>query len=383
MSQPSFDRYFPALDGLRGLAILLVIPHNADVFNGGPLWPAAMLAHVGWVGVQLFFVLSGFLITGNLLDSQNAQNYYQSFFARRVLRIFPLYYGVLIVAFLILPHLTTLPAEVLESQRHQIWLWTFMVNWTEPFGRSVEGFSHFWSLAVEEQFYFIWPFLLHGRSPKAVFRLSAGLMVAAFAIRCMLVLLGARNGVLYMFTFCRMDALAAGAAAAAIIRRPESLEIVQRHARRWLLVGLVVAACGALPTDFYALEGAGTYTVGYSALSLAFAAFILAGVVPPAGVGDFYQRLLKLAPLRAVGKYSYGMYIFHMFIIVGAGSSILGWMKPAFPVWYPVVYALLIALLSYGVAFASYHCFEKHFLKLKRRFKPLPSATLQPSTSNA
>ena len=96
MNQIRTDRHFSALDGLRGLAILLVIPHNADAFHG-TLWPAAILAHLGWIGVQLFFVLSGFLITGNLLDSRNAPNYYRSFFARRVLRIFPLYYGVLIV----------------------------------------------------------------------------------------------------------------------------------------------------------------------------------------------------------------------------------------------------------------------------------------------
>lgn len=383
MNQAPFDRHFPVLDGLRGLAILLVIPHNADVFSGGMLWPAAMLAHAGWVGVQLFFVLSGFLITGNLLDSRHAPNYYQSFFARRVLRIFPLYYGVLIVAFLVLPHVTTIPAKMAESQHNQIWLWTFLVNWTEPFGRSVEGFSHFWSLAVEEQFYFVWPFLLHGRNAKAVLRLSIGLMVAALLIRCTLVAFGARNGVLYMFTFCRMDALAAGAATAAIIRLPRGIEIVRSHARRWWIVGLALAACGALSTDFYALEGNGTYTVGYTVLSLAFAAFLLAGVVQPAGAGVFYQRLLNIPPLRSVGKYSYGMYIFHMFIIVGTGGSIVGWMKSVFPVWYPVVYALVIVLLSYAVAFASYHCFEKHFLKLKRRFKPLPPSTLQPSVSNA
>ena len=379
MNQIRTDRHFSALDGLRGLAILLVIPHNADAFHG-TLWPAAILAHLGWIGVQLFFVLSGFLITGNLLDSRNAPNYYKSFFARRVLRIFPLYYGVLIVTFLVLPHFTPLPEKMVSTQHHQIWLWTFLVNWTEPFGRSVEGFSHFWSLAVEEQFYLIWPFLLHRRNPETVFWLSVGLIVAAFIIRCVLLLNGARTGVLYMFTFCRMDALAAGAAAAALVRIPRGIEVFRRHSHRWWRTGLILAILGTLPTGIYALEGTGTYTVGYTILSLAFAAFVLGGIAEPTGSGRFYQKILNLRPLRSVGRYSYGMYIFHMFIIVGAGGSILARLRPVFPIWYPAVYALVIAVLSYCVAFVSYHGFEKHFLKLKRRFTPVRSAALQPST---
>jgi peptidoglycan/LPS O-acetylase OafA/YrhL len=87
-------RHLPALDGLRAIAILLVIPHNVYVFErtGGWLAPFAWLANAGWIGVQLFFVLSGFLITRNLLDSRGASNYYSAFFGRRILRIFPLYF---------------------------------------------------------------------------------------------------------------------------------------------------------------------------------------------------------------------------------------------------------------------------------------------------
>src|SRR5690242_2951621 len=89
--------YIPALDGIRALAILLVIPHNIDLLHpsySAAVRPALMLVHAGWIGVQLFFVLSGFLITGNLLDTQRADNYYSAFIARRALRILPLYFGV-------------------------------------------------------------------------------------------------------------------------------------------------------------------------------------------------------------------------------------------------------------------------------------------------
>jgi len=373
------SRHYPALDGLRAFAILLVIPHNADVFSANHLWAAGMLAHVGWIGVQLFFVLSGFLITGNLLDSQGAPNYYQSFFARRVLRIFPLYYGVLIVTFLVIPHVGTLPRDMTASAHNQVWLWTFLVNWTEPFGRGVEGFSHFWSLAVEEQFYFIWPFLLYRRTAKTVFSLSIGLMLVAFAIRCALVLAAARHDILYMFTFCRMDALAAGAAAAALMRTPHGGVLTHRHAKRWWIGGLAILAVGAIPTGLYALKGNGTYTIGYTILSVGFAALILGGVVQSAGASKLYQKLLSVAPLRSVGRYSYGMYVFHMLIITMVGGSILASLKPLFPVWYPVIFPLIIIALSYCVAFASFHGFEKHFLRLKQRFTPAANVAMQPT----
>ena len=119
--------HIPALDGLRGVAILLVIPHNADIFSNSAawLWPMALLAHAGWVGVQLFFVLSGFLITRNLLASRGDSNYLRSFYARRALRIFPLYFLTLFVGLVLLPQLVTYTPEALASHQHQPWLWTF------------------------------------------------------------------------------------------------------------------------------------------------------------------------------------------------------------------------------------------------------------------
>src|SRR5438128_1258045 len=109
---PPLRRHLPALDGLRGVAIALVLLHNFNL--DGPVGGAAGRAlnaalEVGWVGVQLFFVLSGFLITGILLDTRDAPNARGAFYVRRILRIFPLYYAVLAVRFLVLPHVLTLP----------------------------------------------------------------------------------------------------------------------------------------------------------------------------------------------------------------------------------------------------------------------------------
>src|SRR3569833_2943306 len=118
--------YIPALDGIRALAILLVVPHNVDILHGPfpkVLVPLVVLINAGLIGVQLFFVLSGFLITGNLLDSQGAHNYYTAFVARRGLRILPLYIGVLLVALVITPLLVTVPQELRETLPNQVWLW--------------------------------------------------------------------------------------------------------------------------------------------------------------------------------------------------------------------------------------------------------------------
>lgn len=368
----SWQRHVPALDGLRGLAILLVIPHNADVFSGpaGMMWPAAMLAHAGWIGVQLFFVLSGFLITGNLLDSQRSTNYYSSFFARRVLRIFPLYYGVLLIGLVLVPRLVTLPAETLATHTHQVWLWTFLINWSEPFGWSVSGFPHFWSLAIEEQFYLLWPFLVHKRTPRAVWMLCAGIVVAAFVFRCALMLGGAKAEILYMFTVSRMDALAIGAACAALLRTPAAAANLHRYDRHFWKAGLLLAVVAMVATRGFEIYGAAMFTFGYPLLSTAFALLLLATLAPATGVAGAYQSVLNFGPLRSVGKYSYAMYVLHMPIQLTVGARALTWFKSHGVFLYPLLYPLLIALLSYLAAFASYHLYEKHFLKLKRRFVP-------------
>lgn len=377
---PGLQRHVPALDGLRGLAILLVIPHNADAFSAAAsfMWPAAMVAHAGWVGVQLFFVLSGFLITSNLLDSQQSANYYSSFFARRILRIFPLYYGVLFVGLVILPHLVTLSPQASATHSHQIWLWTFLVNWFQPFGKGTYGFPHFWSLAIEEQFYLLWPFLIHRRTPRAVWKLCAGIIIAAFAIRAGMLAAGAKSEMLYMFTVSRMDALAAGAACAALLRAPAANALLRRYESRYWIIGCALAAAALAITRVFEIYAVTTFTIGYPLISAAFAFLLLAALAPASGFTSIYQSVLNFAPLRAVGKYSFAMYVFHMPLQLAVGPRVLPALQST-SVLYPLLYPLLITLLSFVAAFASYHLYEKHFLKLKRHFEP--DRTMPPTSA--
>jgi peptidoglycan/LPS O-acetylase OafA/YrhL len=366
-------RHIPALDGLRALAILLVIPHNTYLFGAihGWLIPFAWLANAGWVGVQLFFVLSGFLITRNLLDSRGSQNYYSAFFGRRILRIFPLYFLVLIFFLLLLPHLVPLSAGMLGSYSNQLWYWLFLSNWTEPYGHEVGWFPHFWSLAVEEQFYFIWPTVIALTPNRRLIPVCTALMVLALVIRIVLLKAGTPPEAVYMFTVCRMDALACGALVAVLVGMPGLLSVVRRHATALLVAALVVMLAGVPLTDSYSDLNPGSLTEGQTMLVLGMATVVL---VMAAGSGSLIagglDAVLRLAPLRSVGKVSYAMYIFHLPIADAIVHPLLlpslKQLGEGFPVWY----GLANMVCSYLLALVSWHLFEKHFLRAKRYFVP-------------
>jgi peptidoglycan/LPS O-acetylase OafA/YrhL len=160
-------RYIPALDGIRGLAIVWVVLHNATDISMAPasgvFRALGLLTHTGWIGVQLFFALSGFLITGGLLDTQRSAHYFRDFYAKRALRILPLYYGVLFALLVVVPLIPAFSASI--SSEGQASLWLFTVNWTHT---APYGFAHFWSLAIEEQFYILWPLVVWRLTPLAI-----------------------------------------------------------------------------------------------------------------------------------------------------------------------------------------------------------------------
>ena len=215
----SYKVRLPALDGLRGVAILLVVAHNLQLLEAPQGWIgrfAEFGLNFGWVGVQLFFVLSGFLITRILLDTREVSNYYRSFFARRALRIFPVYFLTLLFMLLVLPKFTSSANLGVATWPY----WLYLANWTQPGQGAAAYVPHLWSLAVEEQFYLVWPFLLHRRSSTATWWMC--LAIAAISLLARIALLAAEVNpdAIYMFTFCRMDALALGGAAATALRIP-------------------------------------------------------------------------------------------------------------------------------------------------------------------
>lgn len=371
--QLQFFQHIPALDGLRGIAILLVLIHNAGHFGTHPhgaFWITALIGAVGWVGVQLFFVLSGFLITTKLLETQPAPNYYSVFFGRRILRIFPLYYAALIVGLIIVPAMTQHAPGSEAPASHQLWLWTFLLNWSQPLGASAYGFPHFWSLAVEEQFYLIWPFVVYRATPAGLARTCYAVIAAAFVFRTVLALGGANDEMIYQFTICRMDALAMGALLAAWLRSPDWIRRLEdKAASRLIPAGLALLLLGALFSRLYTRSALFTQTLGYTLLGIFFASILLACLIGSNGLNRSWRRFLSIGVLRSIGKYSFAMYVFHFPIELYLEKS-LPLFEQRFAAWSGVVFLLVVSLATYGAAFLSYHLYEKHFLRLKSLFIP-------------
>ncbi len=346
--------HMPALDGLRGLAILLVLAHGFDIIEtrGGPGHGVDLALDFGWIGVQLFFVLSGFLITGILLDTQRSPHYFRNFWLRRVLRIFPLYYGVLAIG-LALGH------------AHQLWLWMYTSNFAAPLGHGDPAFPHFWSLAVEEQFYLLWPFVVRLAGRRGVIALSFVLVAVAIACR---VVVRARWGdeAAYTFTPCRMDALAVGAGTAALVRG-DSLRrmIASTHATSLGALAAAMVAAGAL-IGHLARTSYGMQSAGYTLIALAFAVLLVA-VLP---VDRAPARLLSFAPLRRIGTYSYGMYVFHAPLHLYVGLPLVAYLAPVQGTLVGLAYVVGATAVTFALAAVSYHVYERRFLALKQVIAP-------------
>ncbi len=222
-SLTSLDGHIPVLDGIRGVAILLVMAYHF-LHPGGHILaivPEA-IARAGWVGVDLFFVLSGFLITGILLKTKADPHYLRNFYMRRTLRIFPLYYAFLTCLFVVGASITSLNTPGFkEVAKHQLWLWTYTANigqyWTGKllFASGWVEANHLWSLAVEEQFYLVWPAIVLLFSRHALMRLCIFIIASAFIFRVMSQTMG--DG----FVLWRADALIVGGLRAILVNDPK------------------------------------------------------------------------------------------------------------------------------------------------------------------
>ena len=378
----------PVLDGLRGLAIAMVVVHNAASLQTAaetPFLKGVLAVHgLGWVGVQLFFVLSGFLITGILVDTKGAPRFYSAFYARRALRIFPLYYGLLFAWLVVLPHLSPHVAEVAVPLRNQGWYWSYLSNWAQPFGKEIGGLPHFWSLAVEEQFYLVWPLCVVLLSARALGRLSLFMIVAALLLRIGMRATHAPPLTVYMFTFARMDALAMGAVLALVVRDGRLLALVRPRLGRALVASLGGLAIVAALTKGCNFESALVQTAGYSLFALLSAVVVLRAALETAQGKGRVLSLFDVRPLRALGKYSYGLYVFHFPIIallrhraeftMNHGDTLTRMMAL-------VTFVGVVSVLSMAAAIASYELVERHCLSLKRFFVARPAPYGAPSHS--
>jgi len=377
---------FPALDGVRALAILLVIPHNLNLITE----PVGVFAHVlvsyldrGWIGVQLFFVLSGFLITGILLDTRGAPDYLRSFFVRRALRILPLYYALLIFVFVILSAAALLPPSLPRSAGTELSYWLFFANWYAPLHPGHGSMTHLWSLSVEEQFYLVWPLLVWRRNARELLLLCVSIALLSLCIRALMWYAGAPTEAIYQFSITRMDALALGGAAAAALRLPQVPEQIALRRRIWFAAAVALLAIGAALTGGYATPDAPTMSFGYSLLAIVFSLLVLLAACADDSQRQAWVAFLRLSWLRRIGKYSYAMYLLHVPLHLLLGARLLQalGLDRSTSVTVNVAYLLLGVALSYLAAAASYRLIELPFLKLKDRFAPSPRLSHGASSS--
>jgi peptidoglycan/LPS O-acetylase OafA/YrhL len=377
--------HIPSLDGIRGAAILMVLGVHIAYLSVLPQDSSALrlldkILWTGWSGVDLFFVLSGFLITGQLLDSLGSENYFRGFYARRILRIFPLYYLALLVTAVAFPFLKSGFLRNLYPS-HTGWLSyaLYFQNWWMPYKENSHSIlGQLWSLGVEEQFYLLWPLCVWLVGRKHVPRACQTGIVFALTLRIFGVAVLHRDdsAVILMNTLTRMDTLLVGALCAVLVRH-------RKHAtgNTYRVLSAVGVVSGGLVLGImivgreYAVRASYMQSVGYTWIAFAFGCIVLFAYYR-SGSNHWLDRVLTFAPLRAAGKYSYGIYVWHSWVYLTAFT--LFRTQP----WYGVsrIYSFLLAggmvLTSCGVAFLSYHLFEKRFLLLKNRFGPhfVPSA---------
>jgi len=364
------------LDGIRGLAILLVLIYHFTLdMSGRDIFTKAVLkaAAAGWCGVDLFFVLSGFLITGILADTKEIPNRSRNFYARRALRIFPLYYVSLAAIFASLPWISGGFGSVEGFQGTWVWLGLYAANALVAIRGSWFPLSHFWSLAVEEHFYLFWPAVIFRFGRVSAMKVCIVVVVLAFSLR---VCLAARGAVLaaYCLTPCRIDAIAIGGFLALAIRGPGGLTRVL-PALRWI----GAAAAGGIAAIASARNGLPFHdpivqTAGYLCLDLLFASLILLPLSP--GRLNFAKGVFESGVLRWLGRYSYGLYVFNsIFLLIAEGLSLLSFLV-AYTGSPAVAYLLYLAVAfsaTLAAACLSWHLLEKPFLKLRRYFPTAPA----------
>jgi peptidoglycan/LPS O-acetylase OafA/YrhL len=368
------DRHLPALDGIRGLAVLFVLVFHIFQVEAEPASGLLRLAYkatrVGQTGVDLFFVLSGFLITGILFDTKGSRSYFRNFYARRTLRIFPLYYGVLIVATILLP--IVLGHRVTDANT---WcLWTYTANMPAVFHAEPVSFGHFWTLAVEEQFYLIWPAVVFAFARPTLMKVCVGCVVGSVFVRVGLIRLGCSPN---SFMPGRLDSLAMGGLLALAARGSGGMAAWRE--KSWVaLAGLALIVAPLYIAKTGSHED-WLQVVKYTMLAALYAALLALAVASPATSGFFRRDWL-----RFFGKYSYGLYVFHPLWIDGFQSKwakgLLAGLGEGGAV---AMRAVAITGLSIGSAWLSWHLYEKQFLKLKKYFvyetRPIPVEASAPA----
>lgn len=361
--------YVPAVDGLRGIAILLVLWYHApflfrdlpDFADNHSPWEALGIVGImslgGWIGVDLFFVVSGFLITTILLRLRDWGGSAWAFWGRRGVRILPLAILYLLILF-VLVWLGD-PLKMLPHFEGWAWYALYLGNiHITLYGWQPLAVMILWSLAIEEQFYLIWPLLVRMLNASQLLWWSAGLMVVAPLVRA-LMLSAADYPATYVFTICRLDSLAAGAVVALVFGnhkwQAEASRLCKRLAPFAAVVMLMTFLVPFSPS-FPATRPWFFSVFGYSWLAVSFAILLGASL----NADGFFGAILKSPVLTFLGRRCYGLYLWHVLI----GGFVTAALQP-FQLGIHVHTLFWLAALLI-VASGSWLLFEEPILRLKQ-----------------
>jgi peptidoglycan/LPS O-acetylase OafA/YrhL len=374
--------YMPELETVRGIACLSVLFLHAFAWQySGRLQfsriPQLILkiTQPGNLGVNLFFVLSGFLITGILLDSKNNTAYYKPFYIRRALRILPPCYALLLVLFLFAQ---TRFSFVLAG-------FFYLANLTSFLGIPM-AYGPLWSLAVEEHYYLVWPLAVRNLSSKFLFWIAVGLVVVSPLLRGTAFYLGHPTGIDW-YTWYVSDGLAAGSILAIVLRG----SFTRRNARVLCALLILFSLCTALigaPYGILTRQRILGAAFQFTLIHMFFAGFLLLVLL----LGSSrYARWVNNRVLGFFGYISYGLYLYHFLIFRWYDKACAHY----FPQLQPVDWRFDLVLLRFligggiatGVAYLSRRYYEEAFLRLKKKFTPqkqkqnLPADPLVPAVA--
>ncbi len=330
----------------------------------------------GWAGVDIFFVLSGFLITGILYDNRHAEHRFRNFYVRRVFRIFPLYYAVLLLLFLAIPifHL---------QWKHLSLIWfAYLGNYLDWFHPSTTAYQnigrwhigHFWSLCVEEQFYLIWPAVVFFTAArKRLIQICLAVVILLPFVRLLLCLSVplrvVEAGAIYSSTPTRIDTLLLGALIALWMRGPEKDRMLRAGTSCLLTAVAILASMHLLTTYYFRPQGAVSRfwmpSFGYSLTALAGAGILLISL----NDNSWMARIFRLRPVRSFGQRTYGFYVYHVLPFLFFPVLVRWFTLHGVPYLVRGVASYLILVGGLLViTYASYRYFETPFLRLKDRY---------------
>lgn len=372
----------PVLDGLRGLAILLVLLYHfyrygwiklyLDYFSVGKVFA---LADFGWSGVDLFFALSGFLITSILFRTKDSPDYFRSFYGRRFLRILPLYFLCIFPMFHMqrFPHLQQAMGSLPNDR--EIWFWTYLANWKIPIWRD-NYLTHFWSLCVEEQFYLAWPLVVWLTSRRRFPWVCGGIVTLALSFGLGMEFAGFGREYIQYASFPRAEAIVFGS----IIAWLAEEKMLARFATI-ITATLPLAAIAMLFVAVHHTYFRGLYVLETVVAGVGWSLLLFFCIASP---GAILTRALSHRFLRMMGSYSYAMYCLNFIVLRFVGRyarQALGmlFLSEATPLKVLLFFIITMAA-TIAAGFLSWHLLEKHFLRLRQYF-PYRSAQAGPHTT--